>query len=228
MKTDTLFYKLLEAQPALLLRLAHLEALRGIPYRFQSIELKEKAQRTDGILFPDEGAPPDAPVIVCEVQFWADKLIYTRLVSETALLHLQMPDVQRFQMVLVLSSRALDTDAGTWSLLREGGAIDVVYLDEALETSNDEALPEEQCAYMLMQLTVTPENREVDDALIPKLGSTIARTKNMALQIMFRDLFVSLYTSYNKKTPEKKNLKKTAYKRLSFNGSRFFIALSYL
>jgi predicted transposase YdaD len=195
MKTDTLFYKLLEAQPALLLRLAHLDALRGIPYRFLSVELKEKAQRADGILLPDEGAPPDAPVIVCEVQFWADALIYTRLVSETALLHLQMPKVSRFQMVLVLSSRALDTDAGIWSLLREGGAIDVVYLDEALEASDDAIPPEEQSAYMLMQITVTPENRDVDDALIPKLGSTIARTKNMALQIMFRDLFVSLYAS---------------------------------
>lgn len=185
MKTDTLFYKLLEAQPALLLRLAHLDALRDIPYRFLSVELKEKAQRTDGILLPDEGAPPDAPVIVCKVQFWADKLIYTRLVSETALLHLQMPEVPRFQMVLVLNSRSLDTDVGIWSLLREGGAINVVYLDEALEASDDAVSPEEQSAYMLMQITVTPENREVDDALIPKLGSTIARTKNMALQIMF-------------------------------------------
>ncbi|MCU0424213.1 MAG: Rpn family recombination-promoting nuclease/putative transposase [Candidatus Kapabacteria bacterium] len=56
MKTDILFYKLLESQPALLLRLADLKELTAIPYRFHSVELKEKAQRTDGILLPDESA----------------------------------------------------------------------------------------------------------------------------------------------------------------------------
>ncbi len=43
MKTDTLFYKLLEAQPALLLHMAHLDSLVDVPYHFQSVELKEKA-----------------------------------------------------------------------------------------------------------------------------------------------------------------------------------------
>jgi predicted transposase YdaD len=92
MKTNTLFYKLLEPQPALLLHLANLREFADVPYRFQSVELKEKAQRTDCVLFPSDGAPYDASVIVAEFQFWADKLIYTRLVSETALLHLQMPE----------------------------------------------------------------------------------------------------------------------------------------
>jgi predicted transposase/invertase (TIGR01784 family) len=197
MKTDTLFYKLLEAQPSLLLRLARLDALANanVPYRFQSVELKEKAQRADGILLPDAGAPADAPVIVCEVQFWADKLIYTRLVSETALLHLQMPEFTRFQMVLLLRSRSIDTDAGLWSPLRDAGAIHLVYLDEVTEHEELFSAPEEQAAILLMHLTVTPEDRTADDERIQKLSSTIAQTKSVALQAMFRDLFVSLYAS---------------------------------
>jgi predicted transposase/invertase (TIGR01784 family) len=195
MKTDTLFYKLLEAQPSLLLRLAHLETLANVPYRFQSIELKEKAQRADGILLPEQGAPTDAPVIVSEFQFWTDKLIYTRLVSETALLHLQMPEYNRFQMVLVLRSRTIDVEAGVWQPMCDSGAIHVVYLDEATEHEENFAAPEEQAAFYLMHLTVTPENRTADDALVPKLGSTIAQTKSHALRRMFQDLFVSLYVS---------------------------------
>jgi len=174
MKTDILFYKLLESQPALLLRLADLKKLTAIPYRLHSVELKEKAQRTDGILPPDEGAPPDAPVIVSEFQFWADPLIFTRLVSETALLHLQMPQYSRFQMVLVLRSRAIDCDAGVWTRLREGGEIHVVYLDEVTAPETLASTPEEQAAMLLMQLTVTPHNRAQDDALLPALSAAAA------------------------------------------------------
>jgi predicted transposase/invertase (TIGR01784 family) len=194
-KTDILFYKLLESQPALLLRLADLNELTAIPYRFHSVELKEKAQRTDGILLPDEGAPSDEPVIVSEFQFWADPLIFTRLVSETALLHLQMPQYSRFQMVLVLRSRAIDCDAGVWTRLREGGEIHVVYLDEVTAPETLASTPEEQAAMLLMQLTVTPHNRAQDDALLAALSTTIAATKSVALQKMFKDLFVSLYLS---------------------------------
>lgn len=195
MKTDTLFYKLLEAHPALLLRLADLPDLASVPYRFHSIELKEKAQRTDGILLPEAGAPPNAPVIISEFQFWADKLIYTRLVSETALFQLQMPEYEHFQMVLVLRSRAIDTDAGVWSHLRTGGAIHVVYLDEATEIEHLSDEPSEKAAMLLMHLTVTPPNRSADDALVMKLSETISATRSEALRKMFRDLFVSLYVS---------------------------------
>ncbi|MCU0423993.1 MAG: Rpn family recombination-promoting nuclease/putative transposase [Candidatus Kapabacteria bacterium] len=199
MKTDTLFYKLLEAQPALLLHMAHLDSLVDVPYHFQSVELKEKAQRADGILLPDTeagaGAIPDAPVIVCEVQFWADKLIYTRLVSETSLLLLQMPELTRFQMVLLLRSRSIDTGAGQWKSLCDDGVIHVVYLDEATEKEELFTTPEEQAAMLLMRMTVTPEHRPSDDEIISKLSARISQTKSLVLQKMFKDLFVSLYVS---------------------------------
>ena len=203
MKTDTFFFKLLEAQPSLLLRLARLDALAGAPYRFQSVELKETALRSDGVLFPEAGAPDDAPIIVCEVQFWADKLIYTRLVAETARLHLQMPEARAFQMVLVLRSREIDADAGAWKALLSDGTLRVVFLDEAVKAFVPEdaaapvsgVSPEEQTALLLIQFTVSPSDRAADDNRIPTLANGIAQTQNLALQAMFRDLFVSLYIS---------------------------------
>jgi predicted transposase/invertase (TIGR01784 family) len=197
MRTDTLFYKLFESQPSLLLRLAHLDELADIPYHFQSVELKEKAQRTDGVLLPDREREPSAPLIVCEVQFWEDSLIYTRLVSETSLLLLQMPEYRRFTMILLFRSRSLDTGASSWQALCDSGVLKVVYLDEATtaEISQIVHSPEEESALLLMRFTVSPENRTADDALIPHLVSKITATKSIALQKMFRDLFVSLYVS---------------------------------
>ncbi len=98
-------------------------------------------------------------------------------------------------MVLVLRSRAIDCDAGVWTRLRDGGEIHVVYLDEVSVPESLATTPEEQAAMLLMHLTVTPQNRIHDDALLPKLTSTIAATKSIALQKMFKDLFVSLYIS---------------------------------
>jgi hypothetical protein len=68
-------------------------------------------------------------------------------------------------------------------------------LDEVNAADERFNTPQEQAALLLMHLTVTSENRASDDALIPKIGSVIAQTKSEALQTMFRDLFVSLYTS---------------------------------
>jgi predicted transposase/invertase (TIGR01784 family) len=168
-----------------------------VPYRFQSVELKEKAQRSDAVLFPEHGAPPDAPVIVCEVQFREEKRIYTRLVSETALLALQLPPEQRFQMVLLLPDRQADTDAGVWKLLRDGGAIEVVYLDEALAHGRAEAsfTPEEHLALLLMQFTVSPQNIERDMIIVPALASALKNVPDEAFRKLCRDLFVNLLVS---------------------------------
>jgi predicted transposase YdaD len=224
-KTDILFYSLFELEPALLVHLAHLDIPETVQYKFQAIELKDIAKRTDAVLVPDT---KDAPLIVAEVQFWKDDTMYDRLVSESARLRLQMPDYQHLQMVLVFPSPEIDPGAGVWEGLVERGTIRIVYLNEALEEQGNNNSPEERAALLLMNLTISPHDEATDRTTLPSYVRSVVATKNIALQRMFRDLFVSLYTSYNKKIPEKKNLKKTAHKRLSFNGSRFFIALSYL
>jgi predicted transposase YdaD len=225
MKTDVLFYSLFELEPALLVHLAHLDIPETVQYKFQAIELKDIAKRTDAVLVPDTKV---APLIIAEVQFWKDATIYDRLVSESARLRLQMREYQNLQMVVVFPSPEVDPGAGVWRGLVERGIIRIVYLNEALEEQSNNNRPEERGALWLMNLTVSPHDEPTDRTKLSAFVQSVVATKNIALQRMFRDLFVSLYTSYNKKIPEKKNLKKTAHKRLSFNGSRFFIALSYL
>jgi predicted transposase YdaD len=175
MRTDNLFYKLLEKQPNLALRLANLDVPTKAQYHFTAIELKQKAQRPDAVLLPNDLS---LPVIILEVQYWLDALIYTRLVSETALLHLQHPEYTQFQMLLFLRSRQIDVESGVWSGLLASGAIRVVYLDEITDSLMQEPFrnsfaPDEQSALLLMHLTITPENRSADDMLSNSLPQAL-------------------------------------------------------
>jgi predicted transposase YdaD len=54
MKTDSLFYRLFQRMPALLLELAGLD-IPAEGYRFKAEEVKQTAFRLDGILLPPEG-----------------------------------------------------------------------------------------------------------------------------------------------------------------------------
>jgi predicted transposase/invertase (TIGR01784 family) len=196
MKTDILFYKLLELEPALLLHLAHIEPPKGVQYQFQAIELKDTAKRTDAVLLPDT---TEAPLIVAEVQFWRDATIYDRLVGESARLRLQMTDYPLLQMVVVFPAREIDPGASVWSPLVHAGVIRVVYLNEVLEeqTGDEEhdRSPEERTALLLLNLTVSPDDEAADRRRLPDFVQNVVATKNIALQKVFRDLFVSLYTS---------------------------------
>jgi len=200
MRTDTLFYKLLEAQPDLAFRLADLPMPTNVQYRFAAVELKQKAQRPDGVLLPDTNT---APVLVTEVQFQTDRLVYTRIVSETALLLMQYPEYSNVQMVVLLRSRSVDVDARPWQGLLADTTLRVVYLDEYLDehlqqrTSHgqDVHTPAQQAALLLMQLTVTPQNTAHDARIVQQLQQAVANTTNNALQRLFRDLFVSLFVS---------------------------------
>lgn len=192
MKTDILFYSLFELEPTLLVHLAHLDIPETVQYKFQAIELKDIAKRTDAVLVPDT---KDAPLIIAEVQFWKDDTIYDRLVSESARLRLQMREYQSLQMVLVFPSRELDPGAGVWAGLVERGTMRIVYLNEALEEQGNNNQPEERGALWLMNLTISPHDEPTDRTKLPSFVRSVVATKNIALQKMFRNLFVSLYAS---------------------------------
>lgn len=191
MKTDILFYKLFEMQPSLAFRLAKL-AMPDAHYTFQSVELKQPSQRPDGVLMPDTAT---APVLVLEVQFWREASVYTRLVSETAMLRLQYPDYRRWQMLLILPSRSLDVDAETWQALKDVGVIRAVYLDEEPLENVASRSSEEQAASLLLRLTVSPPNLREDASIVQHLRKAIASGSDRAIQKMFRNLFVSFYFS---------------------------------
>lgn len=99
MKTDTLFYRLFQADPSLALELAGLAVPEPGRYRFVSQEVKQTAFRLDGVLEPPADRP-DAPLIFVEFQAQPDDGFYLRFLSE-ALLHLkQYPNDRPWLMVV--------------------------------------------------------------------------------------------------------------------------------
>ncbi len=84
MKTDSLFYRLVQNDPSLALELAGLAVPAPERYRFGSQEVKQTAFRLDGVLEPPADHP-DAPLAFIEVQFQPDDGFYLRFFSEILL-----------------------------------------------------------------------------------------------------------------------------------------------
>lgn len=81
MKTDSIFYRLFQTAPGILLQLAEASTTQAENYEFRSVELKQTAFRIDGVLLPI-GASADRPVYFAEVQFQKDQQLYHRFFAE--------------------------------------------------------------------------------------------------------------------------------------------------
>ncbi len=145
MKTDKLIYSIFQESPETALALLGYDEALSRHYAFQSIEVKEKSYRIDGVLLPDL---PDLPVVILEIQFQVDEFIYERILSETLIFRAQNRQFPQTQMVVMFASRNLDTGAGMFEPLVKSGAIRPIYLSEVLneETRN--------LGQMLLLLTV--------------------------------------------------------------------------
>ena len=107
MKTDSLFYRLLQAEPTLAFELAGLAVPEPSRYGFISQELKQTAFRLDGIAEPPADRP-DAPRGYVEFQFQPDEGFYPRFLSEI-LLHLrQYPSPRPWQAVVIYPSPSVE------------------------------------------------------------------------------------------------------------------------
>ena len=105
MKTDTLFYRLFQRQPGLVLELANIPiAAKG--YQFRSEEIKQTAYRLDGILMP--GTDDERPHIFVEVQFQQDPQFYARFFSEILLYLRQHPEIHAWHAVVIYPERATE------------------------------------------------------------------------------------------------------------------------
>ncbi len=69
MKTDSLFYKLFQQTPQLLLELAALELPGAENYQFRSEEIKQTAFRLDGVLTPPS-KNPTLPLVFVSSGSW--------------------------------------------------------------------------------------------------------------------------------------------------------------
>ena len=115
MRSDSWFYEVFRQWPDLIVRLLGGEASRdgagagacGVGgYRFEAPVLKEGEQRLDGVLVPAEESA-ERPVVILEVQMYADGLFWHRLHAETARYLLQHPGVRHWQAVVITPRAAL-------------------------------------------------------------------------------------------------------------------------
>jgi predicted transposase/invertase (TIGR01784 family) len=107
MKTDSLFYRLLQAQPTLAFELAGVNVPEPGRYGFISQEIKQTAFRLDGLVEPPADRP-DAPRGYVEVQFQADEDFYPRFFSQM-LLHLrQYPSPHPWQAIVIYPSAVVE------------------------------------------------------------------------------------------------------------------------
>jgi predicted transposase YdaD len=103
MRSDSWFYEVFRQWPDLILRFLDGEKAghgKEVGYTFQAPVLKEGEQRLDGVLVPP-AETAQRPVVILEVQMFADGLFWHRLYAETARYLLQHPGVLHWQAVVI-------------------------------------------------------------------------------------------------------------------------------
>lgn len=155
LKTDTIFYRLCQTAPGLLLELAGLDASQTSAYAFQSVEVKQTAFRMDGLLLPT--APRSKrPVCFGEFQFQRDDDLHHRFFAEIFVYLDQFPKTYDWQGVLVYPRRSLAPKPGRlYRSLLASEQVSEVFLDE-MESSS--------IGIALSQLVIAPRRKALDQA----------------------------------------------------------------
>ncbi len=136
MKTDTIFYTLLQNLPSVLFELLQQSPTQALHYEFSSVEIKELSRRIDGLFLPKPEYPQD-PIYFVEVQYQPDDDLYWRLITEAFVYLNQYRPDKTWKAVVLWAKRSLDPGipiAYQTSLSDE--QIQVIYLDELTDTSS--------------------------------------------------------------------------------------------
>jgi len=196
MKTDTIFYTLLQNLPSVLFELLEQPPTLALHYEFSSVEIKELARRIDGLFLPKPEYLQD-PIYFVEVQFQSDDNLYWRLITE-AVLYLNQNKPQRtWQAVVLWANRDLDPGIPlAYQTLLTAGLIHVVYLDEITDTSSSIGLG-------IIKLVVSPEDEAIQQAktlinLVEKADA--AKSRNL-LELVER-MLVYKFSSYSRQELE--------------------------
>ena len=107
MKTDSLFYRLFQAMPALALELAGLTGSERAAYQFRSEEIKQTAFRLDGVLIPATEVR-EAPVVFVEVQYQPDEGFYGRFFAEILLYLYRCPPPHPWRALVIDPHRVVE------------------------------------------------------------------------------------------------------------------------
>jgi predicted transposase/invertase (TIGR01784 family) len=131
MKTDSLFYRLFQEWPGLVLELAELE-LPAAGYSLRAEEVKQTGFRLDGVLVPPEDQP-EWPLIFVEAQFQPDADFHARWFSELLLYLYRRPPRRAWRAVVLFPNRAVESAVeAAYETLLANPWVKRVYLEEAL------------------------------------------------------------------------------------------------
>jgi predicted transposase/invertase (TIGR01784 family) len=137
MKRDTIFYRIFQQSPTLLLDLLPTPLPNSEGYRFESIEVKETSFRIDGVLIPpnDRGT-----VVFSEIQMQPDLKLYERMFSEIGIYtYRHTEQFDDWQAIALYPTRSIEqpTTKVPHELFHSGRILPI-YLDEI---GNIEQLP---------------------------------------------------------------------------------------
>ncbi len=149
MRTDTLFYQILQTFPQLVFQLVNRPVIPS--YTFTSVEVKETGFRFDGIFSPPDDLPNE-PIYFIEVQFQPHPDFYHRFLSEIFLFLYQQKTDRDWLALAIFPTRTIDRShlALVHEEIIQAGRIRRIYLDEI----NDRSSVEMQ---MLNLITCPPE-----------------------------------------------------------------------
>ena len=183
MKTDTIFYTLLQNLPSVLFELLEQPPTKALHYEFSSVEIKELSRRIDGLFLPLPKYPQD-PIYFVEVQFQRDDDLYWRLITEAFLYLNQYRPERSWRTVVLWAKRSLDPGIPkAYQTLLSAGQIQVIYLDELTDTSSSIGLG-------IIGLVVAPENEAVEVAknLINQVQKADVTKRQQLLELVERML----------------------------------------
>ncbi|MEA5618906.1 Rpn family recombination-promoting nuclease/putative transposase [Cronbergia sp. UHCC 0137] len=196
MKTDTIFYTLLQNLPSVLFELLEQSPTLALHYEFSSVEIKELARRLDGLFLPKPEYPQD-PIYFVEVQFQKDDNLYWRLITETFLYLNQYKPERSWQAVVLWANRSIDPGIPlAYQGLLASKQIYVVYLDELVDTSSSIGLG-------IIKLVVAPEGEAIQQAksLINLVKKGDAANSRDLLELVER-MLVYKFSSYSRQELE--------------------------
>ena len=183
MKTDTIFYTLLQNLPSVLFEILQQPPTQALHYEFSSVEIKELARRIDGLFLPKPEYPQD-PIYFVEVQYQDDNNLYWRLITEAFVYLNQYRPEKSWQAVVLWAKRSLDPGIPTaYQTSLADGQIQVIYLDELADTSSSIGLG-------IIGLVVAPEEQAVEVArnLIAQVQLADVTNRRQLLELVERML----------------------------------------
>jgi predicted transposase/invertase (TIGR01784 family) len=197
MKTDTIFYTLLQNLPSVLFELLEQPPILASRYEFSSVEVKELARRIDGVFLPKPDFPGE-PIYFVEVQFQPDEDLYWRLVTEAAVYLNQYKPHRTCQGVVLWAKRSFDPGIPlVYQSLFDVGYIRIIYLDELDEGSGS------SIGLGIIKLVVTPEDEAIQQArsLINQVQQADAANRRNLLELVER-ILVYKFSSYSRQELE--------------------------